>query len=159
MKRKSNTLRMIVLFFCFLFVSLGVLKNWREFNYRRACIAMKAKVIDADITVASGKGMASAHYKVTYLHDAKVDTLTVFSSIELSTKQPPPSIEELKSHSVFVHYVPLRNRAKTSLYDRITTTTDGVLDASFYSGWFNFALLLLLFSYLAKPSMFRTKAR
>lgn len=120
---------------------------------------MKAKVIDAHITTFSGKGIASVHYKVTYMHNTKIDTLTVFSSVEISTKNPIPTVEDLKKHPIFVHYIPIEKKSKTAFSDRISTTTDGKLTSPFYSGWFNFTAFLLLFSYLAKPTIFQSKAK
>jgi ribosomal protein S8E len=136
---------------------LGVLSNWREYNYRKATIVAKASIVSVDIKPKSGKAMASVDYVIIYEKDNAVDTLTYTTTEEFSADNPLPSVEELKAHDVYVHYVPINRQSDTSFRDRLHVSGSQEIEASFSSKWFTFSLVILVLTYLLSPNTFRKK--
>ncbi|HMM15994.1 MAG TPA: hypothetical protein PKC47_00440 [Petrimonas sp.] len=96
--------------------------NWREYKYRQVVATAKANVLSVETKPFSGKAVASIQYKLVYQHDYTPDTISYSTTEEYSTKEPLPSLEELKAVDFYVHYVPKSKQSETTFPERISVS-------------------------------------
>ena len=144
----------ITLFLSVVCLILGIRTNWREYTFRKASTVAKATVISVHTELQSGKAVANVNYMLAYERDNKTDTISFPTTTEYSLKKPLPSIEELKKNNFYIHYVPKIKRNETPFQDRVFISNNVVQESTFYSGWFNLMVLILLSSYLLSRSIY-----
>lgn len=131
---------------------LGIRSLWREYKYHQVVTTAKTNVLSVETKPFSGKAVASIQYKLVYQHDYTPDTISYSTTEEYSTKEPLPSLEELKAVDFYVHYVPKSKQSKTAFPNRIYINNDSIYKAEYRLSFF----VNMLFCFVV-ALFFRTK--
>lgn len=155
MKKIRSFLGIFLLVLCSICLLLGILSNWREYDYVSKTTYSKARIISVKVTKPrSGKAVAHIEYVLTYKRDGNIDTLPLETTRAFLDTEPIPSIETLKKETFYIHYIPKQLRASTAYGELISINSDANLNWDLKTGWFQFIVLLLIISFFVNPKMY-----
>ena len=127
----------------FFFGLLGIRSLWREYNYQKASVVAKAKILSIEIKDIRTNGnyyLKPTHritYQLVFFRDGMMDTLTDTSSFLLYTEgktsknpNPIPTIKQLMKQERYVRYVPESKKKETVFADRIHINNNGSYESN-----------------------------
>ncbi|MCC6410721.1 MAG: hypothetical protein IT270_03625 [Saprospiraceae bacterium] len=139
----------ILLVLSAVFGLLGARSLWRDFQYEKASMAVKAEVLSVEV-INIKSTVAKIVYSLAFQRDGYVDTLEHITHEIHTTKNPLPTVEALKTTAKFVRYVPQNNRRMTILTERVDITDSPEYVSSHKWSYFTYMLAFFVFRYLIK---------
>lgn len=109
-----------------LFGLFGVWSFWREYGYEKARTVTKATISSVRIEPIRS-GLSNILYTLNYKRDGNMDSIEHKITEEWTYKNPLPTIEQLRSQTFYIHFVPIERRNETAYPRRVM-----VLDSENY---------------------------
>ncbi|MEE1884211.1 hypothetical protein [Pedobacter flavus] len=122
---------------------LGVQSYLRDDAYAKASTTVKAFVKSAEVKPMSGKAVGSIRLVLAFLRDGVEDTLEYSYSEAFSINDPLSTVEELKSRTPYVRYVPKEKRSK-NMPDWVMVSNKDKHDGAYGQTGFSWMLKFLI---------------
>jgi hypothetical protein len=125
---------------------------WRNYSYQKASVVVKAQLVSVELENIKPT-VAKIFYTLTFVRDGYTDTI-INSDMKVHYKDDPlPSMEELKSVTRYVRYVPIDNRTKTAFPDQIIINENGEYEHSYMLSYLVYMMVCGLFAYMLRPRL------
>ncbi len=111
----SNAIKFIGIIFIILGIIsglLGVRSYLRDDAYAKASVVVKSSVKWAEVKPNPWKSTVSIKLMLSYMRDGVPDSLEHNYSLFYSQHEPLPTVEQLKSATPYIRYVPKEKRTK-----------------------------------------------
>lgn len=143
----------ILIIFGLILGGFGLRSYWRDYTYRKANIAVQATVKSVRIEQIRS-GLSNILYTLVYTRDGVQDSTNHKITESYTIKNPLPTIEQLRSATLYVHYVPAEKRRYTAFPSRVIVSSDGV-----YEGFYSRGLFGQMFTFILMGLIFRLWGR
>ena len=128
---------------------LGLWSYWRDFQYEKASIAVRATVKSVEIEPIRS-GLSNILYTLRYKRDGVMDVTHHKITQQYTIKEPLQTSDELQKASFYIRYVPTVSKTATEFPGRVIVSEDKA-----YEGFYNRALFGQMFTLLLFGAMVR----
>ena len=104
---------------------MGIRSYWRDYTYKKASIAVPARVYDVTMEPIRS-GLSNLRYVLVYKRNGAVDTIRFKVTEQFTNENPLPAPDQLRAATWYVHYVPEAKKTQTVFPERKYVTNDGV---------------------------------
>ncbi|GAB1454478.1 hypothetical protein MASR2M47_45340 [Draconibacterium sp.] len=143
----------ILILISIIFGVFGVRSYLRDDAYAKTSTIVKASVKFAEVKLMSGKAVGSIRMVLIYMHDGVADSIEHNFSQDYSNNNPLPTVEELKTASLYVRYVPKEKRTKTTPNWVLVSKNEE------FEGWYGRSSFKQMFTFILLGFMVRIFGR